>query len=165
MDTMTTNIFEPNKRRPEIDNAVLNADPPNQGVNRLRVLLVEDDFSSRLLLQTFLSAYGDCHVAVNGREALEAFRLAWDQGHKYHLVCMDIMMPEMDGCEAVREIRAFEASHGILSTSGVKIVMTTTVDEVKEVARSFNELCDDYLTKPIDLAKLSSLIRGYRLVK
>ena len=44
------------------------------------MLLVEDDFASRLLLQTFLSRYGECHIAVNGREAVEAFRAALEQG-------------------------------------------------------------------------------------
>ncbi len=75
---------------------------------RLRVLLVEDDFTSRLLLQTFLSRYGDCHIAVNGHEAVEAFRDALARGQRYDMICMDIMMPEMDGGEAVRQIRAME---------------------------------------------------------
>jgi chemotaxis protein histidine kinase CheA len=48
----------------------------------LRVLLVEDDFASRLLLQTFLSRYGECHIAVKGREAVEAFRSAFQQGQR-----------------------------------------------------------------------------------
>ncbi len=46
-----------------------------RGPRRLRMLLVEDDFASRLLLQTFLSSYGECHVAVNGREASAGFSL------------------------------------------------------------------------------------------
>jgi HPt (histidine-containing phosphotransfer) domain-containing protein len=72
----------------------------------LRMLLVEDNFASRLLLQTFLARYGECHIAVNGREAVEAFRSALELGQSYDLVCMDIMMPEMDGREAVSRIRA-----------------------------------------------------------
>ena len=42
----------------------------------MRTLIVEDDFASRLLLQTFLSRYGECHIAVNGKEAVAAFRAA-----------------------------------------------------------------------------------------
>ncbi|MCA1987263.1 MAG: response regulator, partial [Desulfovibrio sp.] len=66
----------------------------------MRVLIVEDDFTSRKLMQTILSPYGDCDVAVNGREAVEAFQNALNSAKPYDLVCMDIMMPEMDGQEA-----------------------------------------------------------------
>ena len=131
---------------------------------RLRCLLVEDDFASRLVLQTFLNRYGECHIAVNGREAVEAFGSAFEAGRRYDLICMDIMMPEMDGREAVRRIRALEAAQGILSTSGVKIVMTTAVDDVAEVMRCFQELCDAYLMKPVDLAQLRNHMRAFHLI-
>ena len=140
-------------------------DVPRQGGGQLRMLLVEDDFASRLLLQTFLSRYGECHVAVNGREAVGAFSAAFERGQPYDLICMDIMMPEMDGRQAVRQVRAIEAAHGILSTFGAKIIMTTTVDDIKEVIRCFSELCDAYLMKPIDLAKLLYHMKSYRLVQ
>jgi two-component system chemotaxis response regulator CheY len=117
-----------------------------------------------LLLQTFLTRFGPCHIAVNGREAVEAFRSTFEQGQRYDLICMDIMMPVMDGREAVRQIRALEVAHGILSTSGVKIVMTTALEEVKEVIRCFQELCDAYLMKPIDLAQLLDHMKSYQLV-
>lgn len=130
----------------------------------LRMLLVEDDFASRLLLQTFLSRYGECHIAVNGLEAVEAFNSAIQAGQGYDLICMDIMMPKMDGCEAVKQVRAIEAAHGILSTTGAKIIMTTTVDDIKEVFRCFKELCDAYLVKPIDLVKLLDHMKSYRLL-
>jgi two-component system, chemotaxis family, chemotaxis protein CheY len=130
----------------------------------MRTLIVEDDFTSRLLLQSFLSQYGDCHVAVNGKEALSAFRAAQKIGQEYDLICMDIMMPEMDGQTAVKEIRALEETAGKLSTNGVKIIMTTALDDVKNVVRSFQSLCDAYLFKPIDTGKLLGHIRDLHLV-
>jgi len=140
-------------------------DRSRQGARIVRVLLVEDDFVSRLMLQTFLSRYGECHIAVNGKEAVEAFRIALERGEKYDLVCMDIMMPEMDGREAVRQVRALEEAHGILSSSGAKIVMTTAVEDIKEVIQCFQQLCDAYLMKPIDLGQLLSLMKCYQLVQ
>jgi two-component system chemotaxis response regulator CheY len=131
----------------------------------LRVLLAEDDFACRLLMNTFLSRYGECHVAVNGREAVEAFRSALGSGRPYDLICMDIMMPEMDGREAVRQVRALEEAQGILSTCGTKIIMTTALDDLQEVVRCFWELCDSYLVKPIDLGALLSQMKSYRLIE
>jgi two-component system chemotaxis response regulator CheY len=131
----------------------------------LRILLVEDDFTCRFLLQSFLSRYGQCYVAVNGREAVDAFRTATHLLQPYDLICMDIMMPEMDGREAVRQIRSMEEAQGILSTFGAKIFMTTTVQQVREVFLCFKELCDAYLVKPIDLGQLQSQMRFYQLLR
>jgi two-component system, chemotaxis family, chemotaxis protein CheY len=135
-----------------------------QGAAKLRMLLAEDDFASRLLLQTFLSRYGECHVAVNGIEAVEAFRTALAQGRRYDLICMDIMMPGMDGREAVHQLRALEEEQGIWSTHGAKIFMTTTVSDLKQVSLCFKELCDAYLLKPIDLEKLLGQMKLFQLV-
>jgi len=130
----------------------------------MRTLIVEDDFTSRLLLQSVLNGYGECHIAVNGREAVEAFRAAQASGEPYDLICMDIMMPEMDGQAAVREIRALEEAGGTLSSHGVKIIMTTALDDVKSVVQSFKALCDAYLFKPIDTADLLGRIKDLHLI-
>ncbi len=147
------------------DPSVEPANPDSRQGAGLRVLLVEDDFASRLLLQSFLSRYGECHIAVNGREAVEAVRSAMLSGQNYDLICMDIMMPEMDGREAVRQVRALEEAQGILFAHGVKIIMTTAIDDFKEVILCFKELCDAYLVKPIDLAQLLAQMKSYRLIQ
>lgn len=132
---------------------------------QLRILLVEDDFTSRLLLQTFLSRYGECHIAVNGKEAVTAFRSCLETGRKYDLVCMDIMMPEMDGRAAIQEMRSTEEAWGTCSSDGAKIIMTTAVTDIKEILRCFHTLCDSYLMKPIDLAQLLAQMKSHQLIR
>jgi two-component system, chemotaxis family, chemotaxis protein CheY len=131
----------------------------------MKTLIVEDDFTSRLFLQTFLSRYGETHIAVNGKEAMEAFRMATDSKSPYDLICMDIMMPQMDGKEAVKQVRAIEEARGVLSPCGAKIIMTTAVTDMKDVMQSFKELCDAYLFKPIDTSKLLGELKSFQLVK
>ena len=131
----------------------------------MKTLIVEDDFTSRLFLQTFLSRYGECHIAVNGKEAVKAFRMATDSASPYDLICMDIMLPEMDGKEAVKQMRTVEEARGVNSTHGSKIIMTTAVTDMKDIVQSFRELCDAYLFKPIDTAKLVSELKSLQLVK
>jgi two-component system, chemotaxis family, chemotaxis protein CheY len=130
----------------------------------MRTLIVEDDFTSRLLLQSFLSKYGECHIAVNGKEALAAFRVAQESGQKYDLICMDIMMPEMDGQTAVKQIRALEEAGGTLSSKGAKIIMTTALADVKNIIQSFKSLSDAYLFKPIDTGKLLGHMQDLHLI-
>jgi two-component system chemotaxis response regulator CheY len=125
----------------------------------MRTLIVEDDFTSRLLLQELLKPYGATHLAVNGKEAVEAVRAAMDASDPYDLVCLDIMMPEMDGHQACKAIRSLEEQRGILSSDGVKILMTTALGDAKSSFAAFWNLCDGYLVKPIEKAMLLEGLR------
>jgi CheY-like chemotaxis protein/HPt (histidine-containing phosphotransfer) domain-containing protein len=140
----------------------LRKQPPKE--NAMRILIAEDDFTSRLLLQELLKSYGTAHLAVNGKEAVEAVRASHENGEPYDLICLDIMMPEMDGQEALRQIRDQEQARGILSSDGAKVVMTTALGDMKNVGDAFHSLCDAYLTKPIQKAKLVEALRGLVLI-
>jgi two-component system chemotaxis response regulator CheY len=120
----------------------------------MKTLVVEDDFTSRLLLQAILSPYGECHIAVNGREAIQAFHQANKEGHRYDLVCLDIMMPELDGHAVLKALRAAEEAEGIYLGEGAKVIMTTALADSSNVFTAFRETCDGYQFKPIDKAKL-----------
>jgi two-component system chemotaxis response regulator CheY len=130
----------------------------------MKTLIVEDDFTSRLLLEEILKRYGAVHIAVNGKEAVEAVRAAMDAGEPYELVCLDIMMPLMDGHEALKEIRDMEEAQGIDSSHGAKIFMTTALDHMKSVIQAFHALCYVYLFKPIDKAKLLEHLQASGLI-
>ncbi len=135
----------------------------------LKILLVEDDFTSRVMLQGLFRRYGPrcghCDVAVNGKEAVEAFRAALGSHQGYDLICMDVRMPEMDGTQAVEQIRAIEEAEGIYSTSGVRIFMTTAISDLKTIHASYRALCDAYLFKPVDGAQLEQHMVAFGLVR
>ena len=130
----------------------------------MKSLIVEDDFTSRVLLQSVLSRYGECHIAVNGREAVQAFQDARNSGNDYDFICMDIVMPELDGQQALQQIRTLEHNAGVLPSWHVKVLMITALDDPKSVMGAFYQLCDAYLCKPIDVGKLQQHLRELGLV-
>jgi len=115
----------------------------------MKCLIVEDDFVGRKLMQKYLSDYGECDVAVDGKEAVEAFRLAIEGKSPYDLVCLDIMMPNMNGHEALSAIREIESWQGISGLDGVKVIMTTALGDSENVMGSFREGCEAYIVKPV----------------
>jgi len=130
----------------------------------MKALIVEDDFLSRMLLQGLLKAYVVPDVAVNGKEAVEAVRISLENGEPYNLICMDIMMPEMDGQEALKQIRNLEKQAGIQPTDGVKVIMITALDDKKNIMTAFREQCDTYLVKPLDKLKLVATLESLNLI-
>lgn len=130
----------------------------------MKALIVEDDFTSRMLLQKLLAGYGEAHVATNGKEAVDAFELAVDGEEPYDLICLDIMMPELDGHGVLKAVRRMEAERGLHGLDGVKIVMTTALKDSKNVLGAFSEQCDGYLTKPIEKPKLVAYLEEFGLL-
>jgi len=130
----------------------------------MKILILEDDFFCRVLLQKLLLPYGECHVAVQGREAVTAFEMALDAGQPYALVCLDILVPELNGHEALKAMRAAENARGIFSGQGAKIVMATVMDDMKTVMAAYSELCDGYLPKPISRESLARTLHELHLV-
>ena len=131
----------------------------------MKSLVVEDDFTSSLLLQEILKKYGPCQTAPDGQKALEAVRAASESGAPFDLICLDIMMPEMDGQQALQQIRALEKAQRDVSRSGAKIIMTTALSDPKNVVEAFSGLADAYLVKPIDKARLLEELRKLKLIE
>ncbi|MEW5814115.1 MAG: response regulator [Spirochaetota bacterium] len=130
----------------------------------MKVLIVEDEFGSRKLLQKFLSPYGECDMAVDGEEAIEAFSLALKEEEPYDLICLDIMLPEMDGQAVLKRIREIEKEKGVLGFRGVKIIMTTALNDPKNIMDAFKSQCEAYVPKPISKQKLLEEIKALGLL-
>lgn len=120
----------------------------------MKILIVEDDYTSAILLEKFLADYGQCDTAMDGDAGLQAFRKAVETGDTYDLICLDIMLPKMDGQEVLKQIRAIEDEHKITGKHASKIIMTTALGDSQNIIKAFREQCEGYLTKPIDKNKL-----------
>lgn len=130
-----------------------------------RALIIEDDPTSRLLLQEYLKGYGQVDVAANGNKAVEAVSAALEAEKPYSLICLDIMMPELDGHEALRKIRALEDEMGVWDTYRARVVMTTALlSDAKNTSAAYRSVCDAYLPKPIDKARLLEILRQLNLI-
>ncbi len=116
----------------------------------MRILIVDDDYQSRLVLERLLHKFGECHVEESGKKAVAVFVQGLFENRPFDLVCMDIMMPEMDGQLALKIMRTVEEKWGVLPGEEAKIMMVSALDDVKEVSKAFFQGCaTDYIVKPI----------------
>jgi CheY-like chemotaxis protein len=122
------------------------------------VLLAEDNEVNRLVAEKMLQSLGVAvDLAVNGREALEI----WSQGD-FDIVFMDCQMPEMDGFEATRRIRARETDQGHRASRHHTPIVALTANALS----GDREHClavgmDDYLAKPFTRGALQRVIRRW----
>ena len=127
----------------------------------MRTLIVEDDVSSRIILEDCLKSFGPVDVAATGTEAVGAYKRAIIVKKPYDLICLDIMLPEKSGQDVLLEIRLIEEKMGVRLAEGVKILMTTALGDGTNVMKAFREACDAYLVKPIDQEKLIKQIKAW----
>lgn len=131
----------------------------------MKILIAEDEYVSRKFLYKFLSNYGECDVTVDGMEAIEAFLMALEEEEPYQLICLDIMMPEVDGLKALKTIRNLEEERGIPKEKRAKIIMTTALNYTKEVNEAFEAGSEAYAAKPINTEKLLEVMKKLGLIE
>ncbi len=115
----------------------------------LRMLIAEDDPVSRQVLLHRLSPLGKVDLAIDGHQAVEAVFAALQSQEPYDLICLDIMMPNLDGRTALAAIRSLEERNSLPLGRGAKIIMTTDLRDADTILGSFGQACDAYLAKPI----------------
>lgn len=131
----------------------------------LKILIVEDDFYSRRLLQRMLSPLGECDHAVNGEEAVKAYEKSLDEEFAYDLICLDILLPIMDGQETLRRIREIEDLKGIYGNDCVKVIITSALDDKRNMLTAYTTGCEGYITKPIRKKELLDKIQELGLLE
>ncbi|HSK88906.1 MAG TPA: response regulator [Anaerolineales bacterium] len=115
-----------------------------------RILIVEDDMDNYELVRFILERAGyDVFLAVNGRDGVAAAR--WQ---KPDLILMDLGMPEMDGWNAARQLKADEA------TKSIMLYALTAHTLPSERKRAIEAGCDGYVSKPIHMDGFLHMIEG-----
>ena len=127
----------------------------------MKILIAEDDFVSRKLVNTLLAPLGEVDIAVNGNEAIMAVKMAFKNNQPYDFICLDILMPEVDGIMALKKIRQLEAQKGLNPETRSKIIMTTAVSDKNYVVAAAQANCDGFLVKPITKDRLFDEIRKH----
>lgn len=131
----------------------------------MKILIAEDDLGSRKFLQKLLSQYGECDMVIDGLETLDAVLISIKEDKPYDLICLDIMMPKLDGVRALKAIRELELQKGLLPEKRAKIIMTTALAETEFVRSAFDHGCEAYAAKPIDSSKFIEVLKKLELIE
>ncbi|MCB0358818.1 MAG: response regulator transcription factor [Bdellovibrionales bacterium] len=131
----------------------------------MKILIAEDDHTSALFLQHILAQFGCCDVIHDGEAALELLKQAIAEDAPYDLLCLDIMMPKLDGQRVLQALRAEEKQRGVPADEATKIIMISALDDSSSILNSFELGCEVYMTKPFDKRKLIEHIRELGLIE
>ncbi|MBI5557944.1 MAG: response regulator [Deltaproteobacteria bacterium] len=131
----------------------------------MKILIAEDDVMTRVILQEMLADVGTTYGAENGREAIEIFTQALQDKDPFDLVCLDIMMPEINGQDALLKIRKIEEDLGVIPEYQVKVIMITALSDPENIMKAHIEgRCEAYMTKPIKMDQLLEQIKKLGLL-
>ncbi|MDA9400078.1 PAS domain-containing hybrid sensor histidine kinase/response regulator [Bradyrhizobium sp. CCBAU 45389] len=148
---------------PEIPSPDLAPEPPAEStgaasVKALSILVAEDNEINALLMRSLLTKIGHrVVIAVHGEAALESWLAASSAGTPYDLVLMDIQMPQLDGIEATKRIRAHESATGGHNTPILALTANTLVEDRYAC---FEAGMNGFLIKPLDRDKLDEALAG-----
>lgn len=133
-----------------------------------KVLIVDDSDLQADIMASILEDVGitDITKAINGLDALEHFKEALQSGDAYSLVFLDIVMPEMDGQEALKQMRALEKEAGVGGNDKTTIIMTTSLSSPADMITALIEGdCTDYVVKPVAESILKAMLVKYGMLE
>lgn len=124
----------------------------------MRILVADDDFSNRKLLEKILEGYGEVVLVDSGIAAVEKATAGMEEQNAFSLICLDIMMIQLDGYKALEAIRAAEKKYQVLPNQRAKIIMISALDKDVSEDIQVSSDYDAYLCKPIVLDKFEQLL-------
>lgn len=111
-----------------------------------------------------IQPYSKSDFAHTGAAAIEKYTKAFTKGHPYDLICLDLLIPEMDGFEVLRSVRHFENEFNLDNTNRTKIVVISTFNDRKTVSKARKAGCDGYIAKPFRQEKVLKVLAGLKLI-
>lgn len=136
-------------------------DHQTKGNKSIKILIVEDELSSKRILNLFLSPLGKIDVAVNGNEAISAVKKGINNNQPYELVFLDIITSKLDGISALKKIREVENQHKLNGHAKSKIIMISPNTDRNFILNAAQSGCTGYMIKPIDKTRLYNEIRKH----
>lgn len=131
----------------------------------MKTLIVDDEPANRTVLHSMLAPFGQCDEVENGIKAINAFKMAYSDKQPYDLICLDIMMPEMDGQEVLKQIRRLEKEWKLSMKETTTIIMVSALDTEESVLEAFYQGgCTAYIPKPVTKEKLLKKLQNLRLI-
>lgn len=131
----------------------------------MRILIVDDELVSREKIHSIMKNYGDCTVVTGGRAAVASFKNALQNNSPFHVVTLDISMPDMDGKDVLRQIRDAERAANITHEKRTKVIMLTAHADRDNIQGSLRADCDDYLLKPFNKELVEEKLKNLKLIK
>ncbi|AMA54955.1 PAS domain-containing hybrid sensor histidine kinase/response regulator [Bradyrhizobium sp. CCGE-LA001] len=152
--SMTPEVASPDLAPEPSAGSTVNAAP----AKGLSILVAEDNEINALLMRSLLTKLGHrVVIAIHGEAALESWLAASSAGAPYDLVLMDIQMPQLDGIETTKRIRAHEAATGRQRTPILALTANTLVEDRYAC---FEAGMNGFLIKPLDREKLDEALAG-----
>ena len=125
----------------------------------MKFLIAEDDSVSRFFMQKLLERFGNCDVVVDGLEAIDAYLRAEKEKEPYDLICLDIMMPKLDGFKALKAIRDIEKQKVIEENKRTKVIITSALNDRQSILNAEELGCEAFVWKPVDIEKFLLVLR------
>ena len=117
----------------------------------LKILIVDDSMYQRTIIEAALTEYGNCTQAKDGKEAVEKYREEFEKGEPFDLVVMDILMPVMDGHEALKKINEYQKENGVDEEKMSNAIMLSSLDDPQNMMKAqFETGAQVYVTKPFE---------------
>lgn len=130
----------------------------------MKILVAEDDEANRKFLTKLLGKYGEVTVVGDGFQAVKKYMEAMDERDPYRLVCLDVMMPKIDGYKSLDAIRDLEGKNALTTQERAKIIMISALDEGGFDEELAGNQYDCYMSKPIDILQFEMNLKRMGLI-